>query len=263
MHASSRACLQCSILGITDGVEEKIKAVLGEVGLMEQYGDPKNASNFSLGMRQRLGIAMDTLEKELNTDLGLLISKPPYTEQLPYIRSLTRKFPGLNENGGVYLHASMWKLAADAMLSRGDKVEEGLRKILPTHHEYYETCGEPYVMSESYLGEQTGYRTGTPGQSWRTASGAWLMYALVKYIYGLQPEFGGLVIRPCLPPSWKDCSITKKFRDCRYNIHYVQKDKGVCNTIESIYVNGSEVSTQLPIKPQPGKTLDIEVILRV
>lgn len=212
--------------------------------------------------KERLSIAMNTLEQELNTDLGLLICKPPYTEQLPYIGTMTRKFPGLDENGGVCLHAAMFKLAADAMLGRGDKVEEGLRKILPTHQEFYETCGEPYIMFRSYLGEQTGYRAGTPGQSWRTASGQGLLYALVRYIYGLQPEFGGLIIRPCLPPSWKDCSISKKFRNCRYNIHYVQKDKGVCNTVESIFVNGTEVSTQLPIKPQPDKTLDIEVILR-
>lgn len=212
--------------------------------------------------KERTEIAMNTLETELNTDLGLLISKPPYTEQLPYIGSMTRKYPGLHENGGVYLHAAMWKLAVDSMLGRNDKIEEGLRKILPGHHEFYETCGEPYAMFNSYLGEQTGYRAGKPGQSWRTASGQWLLYALVRFIYGLQPEFGGMLIRPCLPTSWKDCSISKVFRDCRYNIHYVQKDKEACNTIEGIYVNGSEVNANLPIRPQPGKTLNIEVILR-
>lgn len=212
--------------------------------------------------RERSMTAIDTLEQQLNTDLGLLISHPPYTEQLPYIGTVTQKHPGLQENGGIDLQAAAWKIAVDAVLKRNDKIEEGLRKILPEHHEFYTTEGEPYVLFDYYFGEQTDYRAGKPGQSWRSAAGPWLMYSLVRFVYGLQPEFGGLLIKPCLPISWQDCSVSKLFRNCRYNIHYVQKDKGACNTIDSIYVNGQQVNAQLPIKPQPQKTLDVEVILR-
>lgn len=64
--AAENLRLQCSLLGIKQGVEEKIQTVLQEVGLLEQYENPKNAANFSLGMRQRLGIAMALLgEPEL------------------------------------------------------------------------------------------------------------------------------------------------------------------------------------------------------
>ena len=83
----------------------------------------------------------------------------------------------------------------------------------------------------------------------------------MRFVYGLQPEFDGLLLKPCLPPTWKDCSITKKFRGCQYNIHYVQKEDGACNTIESVFVNGCEVDAKKPIKPEYGKVLDIEVIL--
>ena len=58
MSAAVNLRLQSSILGIVDDVEEKIKDVLAEVGLSAVYEDKKKASNFSLGMRQRLGIAM-------------------------------------------------------------------------------------------------------------------------------------------------------------------------------------------------------------
>lgn len=212
--------------------------------------------------KERCQIAMNTLEKELQTDLGLLISKPPYTKQCSHIGSVTRKYPGLHENGGIYLHAGVWKLAVDSLMQNNRKIEDGLKKILPAHDEFSKSCGEPYVMFNSYLGEQTGYRAGKPGQSWRTASGAWLMYALVRFIYGLQPEFGGLLLKPCLPPSWRDCSITKVFRGCRYNVHYQQLDAGACNRIESVHVNGIYTSPLLPIKPLPGKDLNIEVTLR-
>lgn len=167
----------------------------------------------------------------------------------------------MHENGGVYLQASEWKLAVDCLLKRNDKVEEGLHKILPTDHKYFPTCGEPYAMYNSYLGEQTGYRYGTPGQSWRTASGQWLLYALVRYIYGLQPELDGLLLNPCLPPDWKDCLITKVFRGCTYNIHYTQKDNGACNRIEKLTVNGKMVDATKPIKPIKGEVFNIEVIL--
>ncbi len=51
--------LQSSILGISD--DARIRQVLEEVGLGELYSNNKHAGDFSLGMRQRLGIAMALL----------------------------------------------------------------------------------------------------------------------------------------------------------------------------------------------------------
>lgn len=59
MSARDNLKMQCTILGIDD--EEKIVETLKIVGLEELYGDKKHVSNFSLGMRQRMGIAMALL----------------------------------------------------------------------------------------------------------------------------------------------------------------------------------------------------------
>lgn len=59
MSARDNLKMQCAILGIQD--ESRILSVLKEVGLSDVYNDKKHASNFSLGMRQRLGIAMALL----------------------------------------------------------------------------------------------------------------------------------------------------------------------------------------------------------
>ena len=200
--------------------------------------------------------AMDTLERELNTDLGLLVSHPAYSKYVDYIGSMTTKHPGVHEHGGPYLHGAVWKLAVDSILGKNNKVEEGLRKILPDDHTYFKTCGEPYVMFNSYLGLETGYRAGTPGQSWRTAAGQWLLYSLVRFIYGLTPEFDGLSIKPCLPPSWNDCFISKKFRSCIYNVHFSGSGH-----VKSITVNGKNHDIQKPIAPVKNGQLNIEVIL--
>ncbi len=59
MSAKENLQMQSKILNLRD--EEKIKTVLQEVGLLALYDDDKVAGNFSLGMRQRLGIAMALL----------------------------------------------------------------------------------------------------------------------------------------------------------------------------------------------------------
>ncbi len=59
MSAYDNLKMQCGILGIND--DAKILQTLNDVGLGELYSEKKHASNFSLGMRQRLGIAMALL----------------------------------------------------------------------------------------------------------------------------------------------------------------------------------------------------------
>ena len=61
MSATDNLKMQCGLLGIKDNLEETIKKTLSEVGLVELYDSKKHAGDFSLGMRQRLGIAMSLL----------------------------------------------------------------------------------------------------------------------------------------------------------------------------------------------------------
>lgn len=188
--------------------------------------------------------AMDAVEKYLSTPLGTVISIPPYTKYDTGIGSVTTKPAGVHENGGVYLHTIAWKIAADAMLKRAEKVEEDIETILPFRNKVVAGRAEPYIMCNSYFGEQTGYRYGTPGQSWRTAAGQWFQKAMVNFVYGLQPEMDGLRINPCLPPSWKTCSITKEFRGCTYHIEYENNGPFV----KEIQVDGKTLEgTILPV----------------
>ena len=59
MSAYDNLKMQCDIIGVKD--YNKIYEVLKDVGLHGLYSNKKTASNFSLGMRQRLGIAMALL----------------------------------------------------------------------------------------------------------------------------------------------------------------------------------------------------------
>lgn len=59
MSAADNLKLQGLLLGVRD--QEKMQEVLQEVGLSELWNDSKRAGDYSLGMRQRLGIAMALL----------------------------------------------------------------------------------------------------------------------------------------------------------------------------------------------------------
>lgn len=59
LSAKDNLLMQCGILGIRD--KQKSKETLAMVGLEELWENPKRAGDFSLGMRQRLGIAMALL----------------------------------------------------------------------------------------------------------------------------------------------------------------------------------------------------------
>ena len=59
MSAKENLLMQSGILGIRD--EEKCKSTLATVGLGDLWESRKHAGDFSLGMRQRLGIAMALL----------------------------------------------------------------------------------------------------------------------------------------------------------------------------------------------------------
>lgn len=202
-------------------------------------------------------LAMDAVEALLASDAGIVISRPGYTKYDPHIGVVTTKPAGCHENGGVYLHTIAWKIAADAMLKRADKVEAGINTFLPFRNPAVAGRAEPYMSCNSYCGPETGDHVGLPGQSWRSASGPWFVKSMINYVFGLQPEVDGLRIDPCLPPSWKTCSITKKFRDCCYNIHYDNRG----THIESITVDGAPITGSL-LPYIPGKTVQVQVVLR-
>ncbi len=204
---------------------EKLGSMANEEGQMHLIAQAW-AVLAGIGLDGKAERAMDSVDRLMNTELGVLMSWPAYSHQYLNIGDVTEKLPGVHENGGVYLHACTWKLAADCLLKRNDKVQEGLEKLLPANAKWAEKHCEPYIMCNSYFPKEAGYRYATPGQSWRTGTGAWFLKAIAYYIFGLQPELDGLRLNPCLPPDWRTCSIRKVFRGAEYHIAYEQSAPG-------------------------------------
>lgn len=174
--------------------------------------------------KEKLLAVMSEVDKNLECPYGTLNSAPAWAgETDTKWGNLTRQPKGTLLNSSVYLHPMTWKLMAECMLKRRDALQRSLKKILPWDHTYGDTQGEPYILYNFYASDEAGYRAGIPGQSWRTATTHCFVRAMIRYIYGLVPTISGLKLDPCLPPEWKECSITKEFRGCSYEINYTQK----------------------------------------
>ena len=64
----------------------------------------------------------------------------------------------------------------------------------------------------------------------------------------------GLKIDPCLPKSWKNCSVKKRYRGATYQIHY---ENGGPDVIE-IMVDGKTVPGNV-LPWEEGKTYQVYV----
>ena len=60
--------------------------------------------------------------------------------------------PGLFENGGVYCHATGFKILMDCCTGRGEKALKTLKKIMPDSEENpsAKSGAEPYVFTNCY-----------------------------------------------------------------------------------------------------------------
>ena len=95
MTAYENLKTQCLLLGVND--ENKIKEVLETVGLSDLYDSKKQAGNFSLGMRQRLGIAMALL----NEPEFLILDEPMNGLDPEGIVSMRELIIHLNKNKNI------------------------------------------------------------------------------------------------------------------------------------------------------------------
>ncbi|MCK5738321.1 hypothetical protein KAH55_04035, partial [bacterium] len=91
---------------------------------------------------------MAEVEQRLETDIGTIGVENAYSYPQPLIGSMSHKKPGVQENGGVYLHSAAFRLVADCMLTRREAVERNLTQLLAViNPENPINDGEPYVFS--------------------------------------------------------------------------------------------------------------------
>ena len=103
------------------------------------------------------------------------------------------------------------------------------RRICPAYIEELSDVHrtEPYVYCQTIAGKESPAQ-GEAKNSWLTGSAAWSFVNVSQFILGLQPDYEGLRISPCLPPHIEEVKLTRVFRGIPYYIHIFRgKEKGV------------------------------------
>jgi cellobiose phosphorylase len=166
---------------------------------------------------------LDLVERDLGCPYGYVQLKPSYTKGSERIGRISYFEPGCYENGSVYNHGVTFKIAADCKMGRGDAAFKSIKKMLATNPENptINSAVEPYVVTNMYLGPENKERAGESLMSWITGTAGWLLRCITEFIIGIQSDYEGLRISPCLPSNWKNIHVIREYRGAVYefNIH--------------------------------------------
>jgi N,N'-diacetylchitobiose phosphorylase len=190
---------------------------------------------------ERASKLLNVVNERLATEYGLMICDPPYTKADLNVVKAKLFNPGMKENGAIFCHTQGWAIMAETLTGNGSRAFRCYESYLPaSYNEKAEIRGiEPYVYSQSTHSKYSP-RFGASRLPWLTGAAAWAYFTASQYILGIQPDYQGLRIDPCIPKDWDKVQISRRFRGKTVNIEMLnpnKKEKGV----EKLVVNGTEV----------------------
>ena len=197
--------------------------------------------------------ALDSVEKYLGTEHGLLLQYPAYKTYNPDWGEMTSYPRGVKENGAVFCHCNPWVIIAEAMYGNADRAFADYARIAPAWREEISEIHrcEPYVYAQMIAGKESP-RFGEAKNSWLTGTAAWNYLAATGYLLGIRTDYSGLIVDPQLPEKELPVTVSRMFRNCRYEI-VIRKGNG-----KRLLVNGTEQSFGTPIPPKDHAVLNIE-----
>lgn len=192
--------------------------------------------------------AMVSVAERLDTKYGIVLQQPAYSKYYLNLGEISTYPPGYKENAGIFCHNNPWIMIAETVLGHGDRAFEIYSKIAPAYLEEISEVHrmEPYVYSQMIAGKDA-VRHGEAKNSWLTGTAAWNYVAITQAILGIQADFTGLKVDPCIPSAWDGYEITRVYRGDTYVIKIENPDR-VSKGVKSMAVDGKEVQGNI-IKP--------------
>ena len=195
--------------------------------------------------------ALDSVKERLDCEHGIVLNNPAFTKYFVEYGEISSYPAGYKENAGIFCHNNPWIIIGETVLGRGDYAWDYYRKICPSYTEEQSALHkvEPYVYSQMIAGKDAA-RPGEGKNSWLTGTAAWNYYAITQFILGIKPAYDGLEINPCIPSTWKEYTVKRKFRGAIYNIT-IQNPHHVCKGIKTLEVDGKRIEGNI-VRHQPG-----------
>ncbi len=199
-----------------------------------------------IGLEEGLPLkALQSVKERLDCEYGIVLNNPAFTRYYIEYGEISTYPPGYKENAGIFCHNNPWIMIGETVVGNGDRAWEYYSKICPAYLEDISDLHktEPYVYSQMIAGKDA-YKPGEAKNSWLTGTASWNFYAITQYILGIQPDYDGLKIDPCIPKSWKGFKISRKFRGTHYKIE-VQNPQGRSKGVKELIVDGKSQSSNL------------------
>lgn len=189
----------------------------------------------------KAAVALDSVKKHLDCEYGIVLNNPAFTKYHINMGEISTYPAGYKENAGIFCHNNPWIMIAETIMGNGDRAFEYYSKIAPAYLEEISDIHrtEPYVYSQMIAGKDA-FKPGEAKNSWLTGTASWNFFAISQYILGIQPDYHGLKIDPCVPSDWKSFKVFRKFRDKHLDISF-QNPNGIEKGIKNIIINGEEI----------------------
>ncbi|WP_068501661.1 GH36-type glycosyl hydrolase domain-containing protein [Paenibacillus kribbensis] len=205
--------------------------------------------------------ALDSTRDRLETPYGIVLQNPPYSRYYINLGEISSYPPGYKENAGIFCHNNPWIMMAEAVIGRGDRAFELYSKIAPAYLEDISDIHrtEPYVYAQMIAGKDA-VREGEAKNSWLTGTAAWNFIAITQSILGIQAEWDGLRIDPCIPKAWDEYTVTRVFRGDTYVIH-IMNPQHVSKGVAAITVDGTALTGNILPVAGDGAVHQVKVLL--
>ncbi|MBN1302494.1 MAG: glycosyl transferase [Melioribacteraceae bacterium] len=206
-------------------------------------------------------MALESVRKYLNCEYGIVLNNPAFTKYYLNMGEISTYPAGYKENAGIFCHNNPWIMIAETIVGNGVRAFEYYQKICPSYLEDISDLHktEPYVYSQMIAGKDA-FKPGEAKNSWLTGTAAWNYYAVTQYILGIQPQYNGLKIDPCIPGSWDGFTVIRKFRGSTYDIK-VKNPENISKGIKKIVVNGEEIQGNIIPVLVSGTLNTVDVIM--
>ena len=204
--------------------------------------------------------ALDAVKERLDTKYGIVLLNPAYTTYRLNLGEISSYPPGYKENAGIFCHNNPWIIFAETIMGHGNRAFELYKKTCPAFlediSEIHRT--EPYVYCQMVAGKDAP-TFGEGKNSWLTGTAAWTFTVLTEGILGIQPDYDGLTVDPCIPSDVRQFTVNRLFRNTMYHIS-VNNPDGVEKGVKEIKINGQSV----PVGPLPltsEKEVNVEITM--
>ena len=162
-------------------------------------------------------VILDAFDR-LDSKYGLKTFAPAFPPNTRGVGRIGKLPPGTAENGACYIHATAFAIMALFQMGQAKRAWEQLYKILPFTDIHDNLSHSPFVMPNSYGHNPGKFIDGQNMNDWQTGSSNVVLKTFIRFVFGIEPTFGGLWIQPAAWAPFKKFHTKATVQKCRIDL---------------------------------------------